>query len=157
MKKDEPEPNPETGAEGPNPPRTWLTPYLLMLLRSWQGYGYELVRQLALFGFGWVDPGTVYRALRELEREGYVLSHWDTSGSSGPARRIYTITDTGMEALGLWAATLAGYRQLPERFLQDYGGSHPPGAGRPAPGEGSANGASTGPAAGEAVSDRRRQ
>ncbi|MDQ3855855.1 MAG: helix-turn-helix transcriptional regulator, partial [Chloroflexota bacterium] len=67
------------------PPRSWLTPYLLILLRSWQGYGYELVRQLAMFGFGWVDPGSVYRALRELEGDGYVVSQWDTSNGSGPA------------------------------------------------------------------------
>ncbi len=108
----------ETGA--PLPPRSWLAPYLLMLLRSWQGYGYELVRHLAMFGFGWVDPGTVYRALRELEREGSVVSHWDTTGGNGPARRIYTITDAGIDALGLWANTLDGYRQIIERFFQQY-------------------------------------
>jgi PadR family transcriptional regulator, regulatory protein PadR len=116
----------ETGGEGPNPPRSWLTPYLLMMLRSWQGYGYELVRQLALFGFGWVDPGTVYRALRELERDGYVMSHWDTSNGSGPARRMYTITDAGIQALGLWATTLDSYRQMLERFFQYYTGITPP-------------------------------
>jgi poly-beta-hydroxybutyrate-responsive repressor len=110
------------GASGDQPPpRSWLTPYLLMLLRSWQGYGYELVRQLALFGFGWVEPGTVYRALRDLERDGYVLSHWDTSAGAGPARRVYTITDAGIEALGLWATTLESYRQLLERFFHHYG------------------------------------
>ena len=116
----------DTGSEAPTPPRSWLTPYLLMLLRSWQGYGYELVRHLTLFGFGWVDPGTVYRALRELEREGCVVSHWDTSGGNGPARRIYTITDVGIEALGLWATTLDGYRQLIERFFEQYDGAVAP-------------------------------
>jgi len=116
------------GSEGPVPPRSWLTPYLLMMLRAWQGYGYELVRQLALYGFGWVDPGSVYRALRELERDGYVLSHWDTSNGSGPARRIYTITDAGIEALGLWASTLDGYRRMLERFFDDYTGVTPPSA-----------------------------
>ena len=116
----------EVGSEGPVPPRSWLTPYLLMMLRSWQGYGYELVRQLTLYGFGWIDPGSVYRALRELERDGYVLSHWDTSNDSGPARRIYTITDAGIEALGLWASTLDGYRQILERFFQEYSDVNPP-------------------------------
>jgi poly-beta-hydroxybutyrate-responsive repressor len=104
------------------PPRTWLTPYLLMMLRSWNAYGYELVRQLTLFGFGAVDPGTVYRALRELERDGYVTSAWDTSVTSGPARRVYTITDAGVAALGLWADALNNYRQTLDRFFRLYQG-----------------------------------
>ena len=107
------------------PPRTWLTPYLLMMLRSWNAYGYELVRQLTLFGFGAVDPGTVYRALRELERDGYVTSAWDTSVTSGPARRVYTITDAGVAALGLWADALNNYRQTLDRFFRLYQGDSP--------------------------------
>jgi hypothetical protein len=42
---------------------------------------------------------------------------------------VYTITDVGIEALGLWATTLDDYRQLIERFFQQYDG------GAPAPGE----------------------
>ena len=81
-----------------------------------------------MMGFGWVDPGTVYRALRDLERDGCVVSHWDTSGASGPARRIYTITDAGIDALGLWATTLDSYRQMLDSFFQQYdrSGEAPP-------------------------------
>jgi PadR family transcriptional regulator, regulatory protein PadR len=118
------------------PPRTWLTPYLLMMLRSWNAYGYELVRQLALFGFGAVDPGTVYRALRELERDGYVTSAWDTSAASGPARRVYTITEAGIAALGHWADALDSYRQTLDRFFRLYTGD----ANVPRPGEGRGEG-----------------
>ena len=110
---------------GTAPPRSWLTPYLLMMLRSWNAYGYELVRQLALFGFGPIDRAAVYRALRELEQDGYVTSSWDTSGTFGPARRVYTITDAGIEALRLQAAMLEGYRQMLERFFRLYTGAAP--------------------------------
>ena len=121
---------------GTAPPRSWLTPYLLMMLRSWNAYGYELVRQLALFGFGTVDRAAVYRALRELEQEGKVRSHWDTSATSGPARRVYTITDAGIEALRLQAAMLESYREMLERFFRLYTGAGPagPDAGAPAGG-----------------------
>ncbi len=123
-------------AGGTAPPRSWLTPYLLMMLRSWNAYGYELVRQLALFGFSSVDPGSVYRALRELEQEGKVTSHWDTSATSGPARRVYTITDAGIEALRLQAAMLDSYRGMLERFFSLYtgGAGGGPDAGAPAGG-----------------------
>ena len=106
------------------PPRSWLTPCLLMMLRSWNAYGYELARQLTVFGFGSVDPGTVYRTLRELERDGYVTSNWDTSVTSGPARRVYTITDAGIDALGWWASALEGYRQTLDHFFRLYGGGY---------------------------------
>jgi poly-beta-hydroxybutyrate-responsive repressor len=125
--------------------RSWLTTYLLMMLRSWNAYGYELVRQLALFGFGAIDPANVYRALRDLERDGYDTSQWDTSDTSGPARRVYTITDAGLEALNLWSSALDNYRQSLDRFFQLYQGGMPmpmatppateqqPSARRPAP------------------------
>jgi poly-beta-hydroxybutyrate-responsive repressor len=113
--------------KGTAPPRTWLMPCLLMMLRSWNAYGFELARQLAVFGFGSVDPGTVYRTLREMEREGYVTSSWDTTVSSGPARRVYTITDAGIEALRLQAAMLDSYRGMLERFFSLYTGTGPAG------------------------------
>ena len=109
---------------GVAPPRSWLTPCLLMMLRSWNAYGYELARQLTVFGFGSVDPGTVYRTLRELEWDGYVTSNWDTSVTSGPARRVYTITDAGIDALGWWASALEGYRQTLDHFFRLYGGGY---------------------------------
>lgn len=114
--------------------RSWLTTYLLMMLRSWNAYGYELVRQLALFGFGAIDPANVYRALRDLERDGYVTSEWDTSVTSGPARRVYTITDAGLEALNLWSSALDNYRQSLDRFFNLYQGGMPmPQAAPPTP------------------------
>ncbi len=114
----------EPDVNGAAPPRSWLTPYLLMMLRSWNAYGYELARQLAVFGFGSIDPGTVYRALRELEREGFVTSNWDTSVTSGPARRVYTITDVGIAYLGQQAAILEGYRRMLDHFFRLYGGGY---------------------------------
>jgi PadR family transcriptional regulator PadR len=114
--------------------RSWLTTYLLMMLRSWNAYGYELVRQLTVFGFGAIDPANVYRALRDLERDGYVTSQWDTNVTSGPARRVYTITEAGLEALNLWSSALDNYRQTLDRFFQLYQGGTPmPQAAPPTP------------------------
>jgi len=38
--------------------------------------------------------GTLYPALQGLERDGFIQSAWDTS-SAGPARKVYTLTETG--------------------------------------------------------------
>jgi DNA-binding PadR family transcriptional regulator len=50
------------------------------------------------FGFEPINPGSVYRTLRQMEKEGLCESEWETSHSSnngGPPRRVYKITDEG--------------------------------------------------------------
>src|SRR5260370_40400004 len=75
-------------------PKNWLIPVVLLLLREWSSYGYELMERMASFGFAMMNPGTFYRALRQMEKDGMVNSAWDTAGG-GPARRIYSITEAG--------------------------------------------------------------
>jgi poly-beta-hydroxybutyrate-responsive repressor len=70
-------------------------------------------------GLGLVDPATVYRTLRQLEREGLISSVWD-SASSGPARRTYTLTDAGEEYLRVWAGQLEQYQHILNRFFDVY-------------------------------------
>jgi DNA-binding PadR family transcriptional regulator len=57
--------------------------------------------------------------LRSLEEGGLVCSTWDTQ-NSGPARRVYELTDQGMEFLHAWAATIHQTKQSLDRFLSDY-------------------------------------
>jgi hypothetical protein len=50
------------------------------------------------FGFEQISAGTLYRTLRQTEKEGLCKSEWETS-ESGPARRMYSITEAGEEYL----------------------------------------------------------
>lgn len=105
---------------GPNGlPRNWLTPVLLLLLREWSSYGYDLIEKAAAFGFAALNPGTLYRMLRQMEKEGMVSSAWDTTGQ-GPARRVYSITEAGEAYLKLWAGSLEHYQRLMESFFRLY-------------------------------------
>ena len=80
-------------------PRNWLTPVTLVLLREESSYGYELMERLEEeFGFEQIRAGTLYRTLRQTDKEGLCKSEWDTS-ESGPARRMYSITEAGEEYL----------------------------------------------------------
>lgn len=100
-------------------PRNWLTPVLLLLLREWSSYGYDLIEKAAAFGFAALNPGTLYRVLRQMEKEGMVSSAWDTTGQ-GPARRVYSITEAGEAYLRLWAGSLEQYQRLMESFFRLY-------------------------------------
>lgn len=105
-------------------PRSWVQPFLLLSLDQWQSHGYELIRRLTFFGFEAVDPGSVYRTLRQLERDGLLESDWDTA-SGGPARRRYSLTDAGRIYLDGWAGALRGYQHMLDAFFNTYPETRP--------------------------------
>src|SRR5829696_5904396 len=102
-------------------PRNWLVPVILLALREWNSYGYELMERAAAFGFEAMNPGTLYRTLRQMEKDGVVESKWETS-KGGPARRMYTITDAGVAYLDFWAEALEQYRRNMDVFFSLYTG-----------------------------------
>src|SRR4051812_46159168 len=100
-------------------PKNFLRPCVLLLLRERPGHGYDLLERLEAFGFLRDDPGRLYRVLRALEAEGLVHSAWEAS-ESGPDRRIYELTRTGMESLHDMAGVLAGTSEILQTFLSRY-------------------------------------
>lgn len=102
-------------------PRNWLVPVILLSLREWNSYGYELMERTAAFGFEAMNPGTLYRTLRQMEKDGVVESEWETS-RGGPARRVYSITDAGEAYLDFWAEALEQYRSNMDAFFRLYTG-----------------------------------
>ena len=102
-------------------PRNWLVPVILLTLREWNSYGYELMERAAAFGFEAMNPGTLYRTLRQMEKEGIVESTWETS-KGGPARRMYSITDAGEAYLEFWAKALQQYQSNMDTFFRLYTG-----------------------------------
>jgi len=102
--------------------KNWLVPVLLLMLREWSSYGYELMEKMAGFGLSAMNPGTFYRTLRQMEKDGMVSSCWDTS-EGGPARRVYSITDAGEAYLKYWANSLNQYQKMMNTFFQLYTGT----------------------------------
>lgn len=110
---------PGSGAGFGGIPNNWLVPAALLLLRDVSSYGYDLMKALSRFGFAMMNPGPLYRMLRQMEKDGLVKSSWDTSGQ-GPARRIYSITEAGEAYLRLWAGSLGQYRRMMDQFFRLY-------------------------------------
>ena len=81
----------------------YIQPSVLLSLYLNPSYGYEIIKNIQMFGFveGHAPPGMIYRHLRQLEEDGLVLSEWKTE-DPGPARRMYCITGEGIEVLTLW-------------------------------------------------------
>ena len=101
--------------------KNWLVPILLLLLRQWSSYGYALMEKMSAFGLAAMNPGTFYRTLRQMEKDGMVRSSWDTS-EGGPARRVYSITEAGEAYLTYRAQSLDQYQRMMETFFRLYTG-----------------------------------
>jgi poly-beta-hydroxybutyrate-responsive repressor len=114
----------ETEAEVGFSPKTFLIPYMLLMLRDSLMHGYAIWEKLMLMGIPGLDESdraTIYRTLRQLEREGKVKSQWDTA-TDGPARRVYSLTASGENFLQIWAVGLNHYRQSLDFFFKMYTG-----------------------------------
>jgi DNA-binding PadR family transcriptional regulator len=106
----------------PRIPKDLRTAWLLFLLRSNPTYGYVLRRELSLRGLE-IEPGSLYRSLRELERDGLITSHWmDPAG--GPRARVYTLTQKGQAALAGLASAIELARDTQSAFLAAYTQPH---------------------------------
>ncbi len=123
-------------------PKNFMTPWILLLLKQWSLHGYLLMQHLQNMGFLTVDHATLYKELRNLEKEGFVWSEWQTEGS-GPAKRVYSITEAGEEMLRGWSDIVAGYQKVINGFFDMYGqlfGLGTSGQGKSPSSDGSADG-----------------
>lgn len=79
--------------------RGHLDALLLAVLDGRKLHGYAIIEALQLRSDGALDlpTGTVYPALRRLERAGWLSSEWDVV--SGRKRRTYRLTRAGEQAL----------------------------------------------------------
>lgn len=98
--------------------RGMTQPRLLLSLAKQKSHGYELMELLGQEGEA-PDPGSLYRTLRSLEEDGLVCSAWDTS-NTGPARRVYELTDLGVDYLHTWVIDIRKTRQGLDDFLAEY-------------------------------------
>lgn len=101
-------------------PKDFLRPCLLLLLREdGEAHGYELLESVCAFGFDRSDPGALYRSLRRLEKDGLVQSGWRES-PSGPRKRVYSLTQQGIDELDRRASDLADGERRIDAFLGRY-------------------------------------
>jgi PadR family transcriptional regulator PadR len=98
----------------------FVEPTLLLLLHHGPAHGYTLIEQLGEYDLADIDPSAVYRALRDMEARGWVLSFWDGEQTQGPPRRVYRLTTLGDEVLGWWTRDLQETRGMIDHLLGAY-------------------------------------
>jgi PadR family transcriptional regulator, regulatory protein PadR len=102
---------------------TYPTALILQALANGYRYGFDIMDVTGL------PSGTVYPALRRMERVGFVVSKWEDAEiaqrEQRPTRRYYEVTASGLESL---AAAARRFRLL-ENLMPGQ-----PGARRPSEG-----------------------
>jgi len=92
---------------------TYSTAVVLQAIAKGYRYGFDVMDATGL------PSGTVYPALRRLERDGLLVSSWEDAAEAHadqrPPRRYYEISRKGVAAL---EAAVERYRGL-ERLLED--------------------------------------
>ncbi len=63
-----------------------------------EAHGYALLQTLTEVGFGSVKGGTLYPLLSRQQDLGRIDHRWET-GSPGPARKVFHLTDQGRQEL----------------------------------------------------------
>jgi DNA-binding PadR family transcriptional regulator len=76
---------------------TYLTGVVLAAIRAGHRYGFDIMDATG------IPDGSVYPALRRLERAGYLAARWEdkdeATARQRPPRRYYRLTPDGAEAL----------------------------------------------------------
>lgn len=91
---------------------TYPTAIVLQAIATGRRYGFEIMDATGL------PSGTVYPALRRLERDGHLASAWEdeaaAAGEQRPPRRYYDISETGQRFLAEARARFHGLERVIE-------------------------------------------
>lgn len=101
----------------PDSVRGHLDGLVLAVLEDGPLHGYAIIEALQARSGGALDlpTGTVYPALRRLERAGRLSGVWSTVG--GRERRTYRLTRSGRHALAAQRSEWAEFSSMMGRFL----------------------------------------
>lgn len=90
---------------------------IMQLLTRSEASGYDLKKRFhSSVGHGWHAYDTqIYRELRSMESSGLVVGQV-AKGIGGPQRRIYSVTDAGLEALVGWLTSPLDLNKSKDEF-----------------------------------------
>lgn len=99
----------------------FVIPGVLLLLAEEEAHGYDLAARLAGLGFvqNETDTALVYRALAQLDSEGFVTAR-TMPGEGGPPRKVYSLSASGLDLLDEWRSVIEERVYVLSRFLDRY-------------------------------------
>lgn len=99
----------------------FLEATLLCILKEESSYVYNIMDKLDQFHFENDTPNSsiLYRRLNNMENHDLVVSSWKKS-SAGPDKKIYQITEKGIQELHNWMKVLKNRKERIESIIDKY-------------------------------------
>ena len=109
------------GRRGRGQGGTWIQLLILRIIYEMPLHGYLLIEKMneLLAGRRPIKPGSLYTILRRMEKSGLLSSDWDRE-SSRLKRRVYTLTDAGLERLKNGRRMVMGQRKVLDEMMNFY-------------------------------------
>jgi PadR family transcriptional regulator PadR len=103
------------------PERGWIQFLIMRVLYEKPMHGYQLLEEIEKTSQGChkLETGSVYTLLRRMEERGLVKSKWEKV-EGGLDRRVYMLTDKGVEALKMGLITIVKRKKLFEDLVNFY-------------------------------------
>lgn len=95
-----------------------LPSVVLAVVAGGDTHGYSILRTLRRVGLAQVGDASVYGTLQRLYGDGLVSTHLEAS-ERGPARRCYTLTAAGQDALTDGASTWTSFKDAIDQLVPD--------------------------------------
>lgn len=92
---------------------------LKIIKHKGETYGYEVVTELRVFGFGQCTEGTIYPLLTRLEKRKSLKSEKKQS-PYGPQRKYYSLTEQGEEELKEFYETWTEFKGFVDSIFKNY-------------------------------------
>jgi PadR family transcriptional regulator, regulatory protein PadR len=96
-----------------------VRPAILAVLAKEPLHGYLVIKRISTLRVSRgekPDATGVYRALRSMQRSGFITSRWDVLGSAH-AKRLYHLTSSGRKCVALWVKSLRNHRAAVDELL----------------------------------------
>lgn len=91
---------------------------VLAVLKDFPLHGYAIAREIERRSENALKfrEGTLYPVLHGLERDGLLTAYWETEGG-GPARKVYSLTESGLAELNRRTRTWKQFSNAIDRVI----------------------------------------
>ncbi len=103
-----------------NKPGRHAPAFILLILSMGDNHGLGILKKMDEIAVGHrLDTAVVYRVLKKMQEEGLITSCWEKS-EAGPKKKVYSITESGADALKVYKNDIEGAVSRLSSFLNLY-------------------------------------